>query len=366
MYFCKNFFLQVVKAVNKRKAVAIWLIIGVVMIMIQVLLGGVTRLTGSGLSITEWKPIMGALPPMNEAAWNKAFEGYKQIAQYKYLNSHFTLQDFQFIFFWEWLHRLWARLLGVVFAIGFVYFLVRKYFDKEMILPLVILFILGALQGLIGWIMVQSGLNENDLYVNHIKLAAHFIAALLLLCYTLWFALQLLVKEEARIFNPGLRSLVMLTLFLLLIQLTYGAFMAGLKAAPSAPTFPLINGDWVPATIIEKSWVNHPINVQFVHRQLAYLLATVLIFLSAAMYRNAKKFDSSLLKRFSVYTVVLVLLQVLLGIATILLAPKMGTQRFGSYELMAEAHQLIAMLLLCALVTDFFLIRSIRVKTTVA
>src|SRR5690606_14294015 len=108
---------------SKRKSVAIWLLIGVVMIMVQVLLGGVTRLTGSGLSITEWKPIMGALPPMNDAEWDKAFEGYKQIAQYKYLNSHFTLEDFQFIFFWEWLHRLWARLLGVVFAVGFVYFL---------------------------------------------------------------------------------------------------------------------------------------------------------------------------------------------------------------------------------------------------
>src|SRR5690606_29641599 len=124
------------------------------MIIIQVLLGGVTRLTGSGLSITEWKPIMGALPPMNEKEWNEAFNGYKQIAQYKYLNSHFELSDFKFIFFWEWFHRLWARMLGVVFVIGFVYFLVKRYFDKEMILPFIILFILGGMQGLIGWIMV--------------------------------------------------------------------------------------------------------------------------------------------------------------------------------------------------------------------
>ncbi len=345
---------------SKRKSVAIWLLIGVVMIMVQVLLGGVTRLTGSGLSITEWKPIMGALPPMNDAEWDKAFGGYKQIAQYKYLNSHFTLEDFQFIFFWEWLHRLWARLLGVVFAVGFVYFLVRKYFDKEMILPFVILFALGALQGLIGWIMVQSGLNETDLYVSHIKLALHFMAALLLLCYTLWFALQLLVKKEAFIVHPPLRRWLLLTLLLLVIQLTYGAFMAGLKAAPAAPTFPLINGDWVPPTVGTESWINHPINVQFIHRQLAYLLATLLIFLGGALYRTAKKQNRGLLKRFSLYTVGLVLLQIALGIGTILMAHKMGTARFGSYEGFAEAHQLVAMLLLCALVVDFFLVRSAR------
>lgn len=351
---------------NKRKVVAVWLLTGVAMIMVQVLLGGVTRLTGSGLSITEWKPIMGALPPANETEWDKAFEGYKQIAQYKYLNSHFTLEDFKFIFFWEWLHRLWARLLGVVFAIGFVYFLVRKYFDKEMVLPFIILFGLGALQGLIGWIMVQSGLNENDLYVNHIKLAMHFIAALLLLCYTLWFALRLLVKGDSIIVHPGLKLSITLVLFLLLIQLTYGAFMAGLKAAPSAPTFPLINGDWVPATLLKESWVNHPINVQFIHRQLAYLLATIIIFLGGALYRNGKNHNSRLLKRFSVYTVALVLLQVVLGVCTILLAPKMGAQRFGNYELMAEAHQLIAMLLLCALVVVFFLVRNTQKETSVA
>src|SRR5690606_29149428 len=114
------------------------------MIMVQVLLGGVTRLTGSGLSITEWKPIMGAMPPLNESAWQEAFDGYKQIAQYHYLNSHFTLEDFKFIFFWEWLHRFWARLLGVVFGIGCIYCLVKNYFDRDMVVPLVILFLFGA------------------------------------------------------------------------------------------------------------------------------------------------------------------------------------------------------------------------------
>src|ERR1051326_1566786 len=163
---------------RSSRPVATWLLVGIFMIIIQVLLGGITRLTGSGLSITEWKPIMGALPPMNEQDWVSAFEKYKQIAQYKYLNQHFTLTDFKFIFFWEWFHRLWARLMGVAFIIPFIYFIIKRYIKQWMVGPLVILFLLGALQGAIGWIMVQSGLNENDLYVSHIRLAAHFIAAM--------------------------------------------------------------------------------------------------------------------------------------------------------------------------------------------
>ena len=192
---------------RSSKPVAIWLLTGVFMIIIQVLLGGITRLTGSGLSITEWKPMMGALPPMNEQDWNLAFEKYRQIAQYKYLNSHFTLEDFKFIFFWEWFHRLWARLIGVVFIIPFIIFIVQKRFKKEMIRPLLILFLLGGLQGLVGWIMVQSGLEDSDLlYVSHYKLAIHFILALGLLCYTLWFALKLLVPTRQFTFNHSLRS----------------------------------------------------------------------------------------------------------------------------------------------------------------
>ena len=327
------------------------------MIIVQILLGGVTRLTGSGLSITEWKPIMGALPPLTEHDWNKAFDGYKQIAQYKYLNAHFTLEDFKFIFFWEWFHRLWARLLGVVFAIGFVYFLLKRYFDREMIIPFVVLFLLGALQGLIGWIMVASGLNQEDLYVNHIKLAMHFIAALILLVYTLWFALKLLVPEEKRISNSSFQNFTIVVILLLGIQLIYGAFMAGLKAAPYAPTWPSMNGVWIPDTISSKSWISDHFNVQFIHRQLAYLLVTVLIFWFGTAFRNAKKFSSILLDKAKWYPFILVLLQIILGIFTVLNAPKMGAHRFGVYEMLAEAHQLIAMFLLVALVINLYLIK---------
>src|SRR5215470_9743790 len=168
---------------KSSRPVAIWLLLGIAMLMVQVLLGGITRLTGSGLSITEWKPIMGALPPMNDEQWNVAFDKYKQIAQYKYLNSSFTLSDFKFIFFWEWFHRLWARLIGVAFIIPFIIFLIQKRFKKQMIRPMIILFLLGALQGLVGWIMVMSGLEDSDrLYVSHYRLAIHFILALVLIC----------------------------------------------------------------------------------------------------------------------------------------------------------------------------------------
>src|SRR5690606_9603327 len=151
-----------------KKAIVIWLIIGIIMTVIQILLGGITRLTVSGLSITDWKPIMGAIPPLNETEWETAFEGYKKIGQYKSLNNHFNLQDFKFIFFWEWFHRLWGRLIGIVFIIPFIIFWIKKYFTKELTWALIGLFILGGLQAVIGWIMVKSGLNPDDLYVNHI------------------------------------------------------------------------------------------------------------------------------------------------------------------------------------------------------
>ncbi|MBN9483031.1 MAG: heme A synthase [Bacteroidetes bacterium 43-93] len=348
---------------RKKKAVAYWLLAGVFMIMVQVLLGGVTRLTGSGLSITEWKPIMGALPPMSEAEWNIAFEKYKQIAQYKILNNQFGLADFKAIFFWEWFHRLWARSLGVVFAIGFIYFLVKKYFDKQMILPFIILFILGGVQGLIGWIMVASGLNDTSLYVNHIKLAIHFISALGLLCYTLWFALQLLVPKEKLAYNKRLHNFTLITISVLVLQLIYGAFMAGLKAAIAAPTWPSINGSYIPDGIMQQSFINHPINVHLVHRTLAYLLFTLIMFWFGAASKFAKERKASLLSKARWWPFILVIMQVFLGIVTVLSAPEIVFGKVGTFEILAELHQLVAMFLLIALVINIYAVRK-RIPTT--
>lgn len=342
---------------TKNKRIAYWLLTGVFMIMIQTILGGVTRLTGSGLSMTEWKPIMGFIPPLNDADWQKAFAGYQNIAQYKYVNNHFSIDDFKFIFFWEWFHRTWARLLGVVFAIPFIYFIYKKYFAKTMILPLVILFVLGGLQGLIGWIMVKSGLNDTDMYVSHIRLAIHFVSALVLLCFTLWFALKLLIPEEKRVTNTSLKYLILNIIALLTVQLFYGAFLAGMHGAGAAPTWPTINGYWIPPLNGQGGWVNNPINVQFVHRTLAYLLFTLIIIAFFKLKKSNRTDGNDLLKKANGWTLGLVSLQVYLGIVTVITAPFIIPGIFKSYEALALTHQLIAMCLLVSLFVTNYLVK---------
>ncbi len=235
------------------KRVYNWIMIGVVMLLIQVVLGGITRLTGSGLSITEWNVVTGALPPLSEAAWLNEFNKYQQTPQFHYLNSDFTLQDFKFIFFWEWFHRFWARLIGVVFVIGFVYLVAKKYLKKEMFTPLLILFLFGALQGAIGWIMVASGLTGDAVYVKPTRLALHFVFALGLISYAYWFALELKVTRAQTIANPSLRKFTWWLIILLFVQLIFGALMAGHKAAIAAPTWPDINGSLIPGGMLRES-----------------------------------------------------------------------------------------------------------------
>ncbi|HVI43646.1 MAG TPA: COX15/CtaA family protein [Chitinophaga sp.] len=340
--------------IKNNRPVAIWLYIGVGMLVIQVLLGGITRLTGSGLSITEWQPLLGAFPPMNEAAWQKAFDGYKQIAQYKYINNHFTVSDFKFIYFWEWLHRDWARLIGFVFIIPFIYFIVKKKINQSMVNPLVVLFILGGLQGAIGWIMVKSGLNDENLYVSHIRLAVHFISALVLLCYTFWFALKISVPDREVLPVVSLKRLNVWLLVIVTIQLVFGAFMAGLHAALNANTWPDINGTWVPAGMFSQGGfftdiAHNPITIQFIHRGLAYVI-TVLIALW--WWKAGKVPASSLLHGTRYLPLVLVLLQVLLGVLTLLSSQ---TKIPVSYGIL---HQCVGMLLLLSLVWTLYLSRG--------
>jgi len=333
---------------RSSRPVAIWLLVGVGMIMIQVVLGGITRLTGSGLSITEWQPILGAFPPMTEEKWQIAFDKYKEIGQFKHINFDFTLQDFKFIYFWEWLHRDWGRLIGVVFAIPFFIFLIRKKIRKEMVIPLIILFLLGGLQAVIGWIMVKSGLNENDIRVDHIRLAIHFLAALGLLCYTLWFALKLLVAPQEFVTNSSLKKFTGWLLALFSIQLLYGAFMAGLKAGVAAPTWPTINGYWLPQQT-GNSWVSDSINVQFIHRLMAYLL-TILI--AIWWWKAGKLTGSRLFNKTRSLPMLTVLIQVVLGVFTVIYSPNPKALLW-----LGAAHQFVAMLLLMILVWMYYLLR---------
>jgi len=339
---------------RSQRQIAYWLLIGVGMIIIQVLLGGITRLTESGLSITEWKPITGTLPPLNDAAWQIEFDKYKGTDQFKYVHQYFTLSEFKFIFFWEWFHRTWARLMGLVFLIGFVYFLVKGKFEKRMIKPMIILFVLGGLQGFIGWFMVKSGLVPEKYFVGHVELTTHFIAALGLLCYTLWFALSLIVKEEQKVQDTGLKNFLLLILGVLFFQLIYGGFMAGLRAAISAPTWPDINGSMVPAAISElspfaKNLVANPITIHFIHRGLAYLL-TVLI--GIWWYMSKTVANKKLFSRLRIVVMLLVLLQVLLGILTVL-----NATYANRLVLLGVSHQFVAMVLLMIVVSLLFVVR---------
>ena len=352
---------------RSNKLVATWLLVGVVMTIIQFVLGGVTRLTGSGLSITEWEVITGALPPLSEEAWLIEFAKYKQTPQFQLLNFEFDLQNFKYIFFWEWFHRLWARIIGLVFAGGFIWFLVAKHFKKEMIKPLVILFFLGIMQGAIGWIMVASGLEGDAVYVKPTRLALHFIFALGLLSYTFWFALQLSVPKTALQISAGMheavqkaKTLNVAILALLVLQLMYGALMAGHKAAMVAPTWPSINGDYMPTNLFSDpvfllNFIENKILVHFMHRGIAYVLLALVIYWTVKLYQIN---GSSFFNRIKIFPLLLVVLQVLLGIASLLYARSIIPGVWGIFEWMAQIHQLVGMSLLLSLVATYYVMRA--------
>jgi heme a synthase len=266
---------------NTNRQVAAWLLSGCFLIFAMVVLGGITRLTGSGLSITEWNVIMGSLPPMNEQQWQEAFEKYQQIPQFQRLNYDFTLQDFKGIFFWEYLHRLIGRLIGVVFIVPFLYFLIKKKLDAEWIKKSLFLFALGGLQGFLGWFMVKSGLTERT-SVSHYRLAVHLITAFITFGFTFWFALQVLYRREANFTSPT-STLLRYILAFVTIQIIYGAFVSGLHAGKIANTFPTMDGEWIPPGIIamRPAYINffeNPLMVQFIHRCLAVIIVLLIFY----------------------------------------------------------------------------------------
>jgi heme a synthase len=349
---------------RSSRPVAIWLLVGVFMIIVQIILGGITRLTGSGLSITEWDVVTGALPPLNEQQWLAEFNKYRQTPQFRLLNSDFTLSNFKFIFFWEWFHRLWGRLIGVVFFIPFVIFLVQRRFRADMIQPLIILFLLGALQGAVGWIMVASGLTGDAIYVRPTRLALHFVFALFLLFYTFWFALKILVRKEQRFYAPRFKRLTIGIVVLLFVQLVYGALMAGHKAAPAAPTWPDINGAFIPAYVFNRpegllSVIDNPIVIHFIHRMLAYALVFFILWWTVIAYR---KRGTSLFRGSRILPFVFIVLQLILGILTVLNSLKIRANEWGSFEWMAQLHQVVAIFVLLALTLNLYII-SLKEKS---
>lgn len=331
------------------------------MIIVQVLLGGITRLTGSGLSITEWNVVTGTFPPLNETDWLVEFDKYRTTPQYLLLNSDFTLGEFKFIYFWEWFHRFWARLIGVVFLIPFLVFLHQRRFTKEMVKPMMILFLLGALQGAVGWIMVASGLTGDAIYVKPTRLALHFLFALGLFVYTFWFAMKLTVDRKHIVSDRMIGRVTMQIIVMLVLQLAFGALMAGHKAATAAPTWPDINGAFVPEAMWRPEWgllnfLENKILIHFVHRTLAYIILILVIVLSINLYIIRRR--AALLERFWWLPLLFVTLQIVLGIASVLWSVQIVPRIWGPFEWAAQLHQLVAMFLLMSLVAVGYLVRS--------
>jgi heme a synthase len=297
-------------------AVKWWLMVVAVLIAIMVLVGGATRLTESGLSIVEWKPVTGTLPPLNEAQWAQAFEGYKTIPQYRELNAGMTLAEFKTIFWWEWSHRLLGRLIGVAYLLPFLYFLWRGALSGELKRRLWLIFGLGALQGAVGWWMVASGLAER-VSVSPYRLAFHLTLACAIFALIVW-TIQRLRPLPLAITPMRLRVTANVLLALVLGQIYCGALVAGLRAGLLYNTWPLIDGHVVPAAASlffnEPWWRNlfeNPLTVQFTHRMIAYALWVAAL---------AHAIDSVRAGRagLSVVLAIAVTVQAALGVATLL------------------------------------------------
>jgi len=263
------------QAVDSKRGIIIWLLAVCALIIAMTGVGGITRLTGSGLSIVDWKPIMGAIPPLSEADWLDVFARYQQSPQYKLVNSGMSLGDFKFIFFWEYIHRLLGRLIGLAFALPWLYFLVKGQLARPLSRKLGFALVLGGLQGFMGWFMVKSGLVDRP-HVSHYRLAAHLSLALAVLSYLYWIVQDLMIAPAKRA-DPGLARFAKFITAGIALQIVYGAFTAGLKAGYGYNTFPKMGANWIPdaAFMLEPGWLNalaNPAMVQFIHRTIGMVV----------------------------------------------------------------------------------------------
>ncbi|HEX2580851.1 MAG TPA: COX15/CtaA family protein [Dongiaceae bacterium] len=295
-----------------RKVLAWWLFAIAGLIFAMVVVGGITRLTGSGLSIMEWAPLRGTLPPLSKEEWIRLFALYRQTAQFHQLNPTMTLDGFQDIFWWEYVHRLLGRLIGLVVAVPFLYFLFTGRIRGRLALGLLAILLLGALQGALGWYMVASGF-ENRLEVSHYRLAAHLLAALLLYGAVLWTGFDQTASEAAFVSPPHLRAGFLILLILIFVEMGMGALVAGLHGGLIYNSFPTMGGHWWPAELEAGGWtlVDNPAGAQFLHRLLAAFILLMTLFLARAARRTS-------LWRRTTTLLALAVLQIGLGIATLL------------------------------------------------
>ncbi len=329
---------------NPNKPVIIWLLSGCVLVFIMVVVGGITRLTNSGLSMTDWHLVTDTFPPLSEQKWIEAFEAYKQFPEYQKINIYndFTLDDYKFIYFWEWFHRLIGRVIGLVFIVPFAYFLWKKKIDKDTLKKCWILLGMGALQGFFGWFMVKSGLVDRP-DVSHFRLALHLTFAFVTFAYTLWVALDLIYPKRETIILP-LKKLARYTLAILLVQIIYGGFVAGLNAGLVHNHWPLMSdGQFLHESVFleQKNWLlsftEGKSGVQFVHRTFAYFVVgmILILFFKSKNYNLRQEQRNGLLA-----LLVLVFLQFGLGVFTLLYAVPVW---------LGLTHQVMAFFLLTAM-----------------
>ena len=328
---------------TNSRAIAIWLCICAFMIFVMVVLGGVTRLTHSGLSMVEWKPAAGFLPPMTELVWQDTFEKYQQYPEFKIKNPDMDLAGFKSIFWLEFIHRLWGRSIGIVFLVPFMFFLLRKKLDRKLIPKLITMFILGGLQGVLGWFMVKSGLSDRP-DVSQYRLTAHLIFAFFLYGWIIWTALGLFfpkphaIKQSLHVYKGFLSALTLL----LVIAIMSGGFVAGTDAGFIYNTFPLMGETFLPKDLfVFDPWIRNffenVVTIQFTHR-----LLTMLIFVSVVAFWF-KTLNQELPGRTRIVLHCLlaaVILQVTLGISILLLVVPVP---------LAAAHQAGALILLTAM-----------------
>ncbi len=313
-----------------NKWVKWWLITGLIMLFIQVIVGGITRLTESGLSITKWEIVSGTLPPLNEEAWDKEFTLYKQTPQYSEINEGMSMSDFKFIYFWEWVHRFWARIMGFVFLIPFLIFYKKGWITKSLMKDLGVVILLAMFAATFGWIMVASGLIKRP-WVNAYKLSLHLCIAFAVFASLLWAYLKY-TDHKTNVHELAIKNFkhrgTFFFLVLLWIQLFLGGVMSGMKAGIYYPSWPLMNGELIPTFIFNiNEWSYDKFNdydaynllpalVQFFHRFTAYALFFYGFYLIFKYLKDAKY---SILKQYFTYFGAGIVLQVLLGIITVIM-----------------------------------------------
>tara|TARA_B100001250_G_scaffold205692_1_gene176587 strand:- start:855 stop:1871 length:1017 start_codon:yes stop_codon:yes gene_type:complete len=336
---------------NKNNAIIIWLLSGCLIIFIMVVIGGITRLTESGLSMVKWELFIGAIPPLNDVEWQEAFALYQQSPEGKKLNYNCSLDEFKYIYFWEYLHRVIGRLLGLVFIVPFFIFLIQKRLNTKLIKQSVFLFFLGGLQGAIGWWMVKSGLVDNP-HVSHYRLSIHLITAFLTCAFTFWVALSLIYEKPIE-GNKKIRNLLRIYFVLVIIQIIYGAFVAGLDAGGGFNTWPKMQGEWIPQAVYMDSngynsvwFLEHRWGVQFIHRKLALIILIFTLYIQNV----TKKCNVELIQKTGINVILLLVsLQTILGVTTLIYKAPIS---------LALPHQIIAFFLLMSIVYNLFLFKK--------